>query len=42
MDGYKYIECINCKYVYDCERTYMGGCTDGKEWSEDEENEELE
>lgn len=33
----KYIECINCKYMYDCERTYLGGCMDGKEWSEEEE-----
>lgn len=32
----KYVECHNCKYQYDCERTYLGGCTDGKEWEEDE------
>ena len=40
MGDCKYIECFNCKYMYDCERTYLGGCTDGEEWSEDEENEE--
>ena len=33
----KYVECQNCKYQYDCERTYLGGCTDGEEWSEDED-----
>ena len=32
----KYVECQNCKYQYDCERTYLGGCTDGKEWEEEE------
>ena len=30
----KYVECHNCKEQYDCERTYLGGCTDGKEWEE--------
>lgn len=28
----KYVECQNCKEQYDCERTYLGGCTDGKQW----------
>ena len=40
MEDCKYVECFNCQYMYDCERTYLGGCTDGKEWSEDEENEQ--
>lgn len=30
----KYVDCHNCKEQYDCERTYLGGCTDGKEWEE--------
>ncbi len=30
----KYVECQNCQEQYDCERTYLGGCTDGKEWKE--------
>ena len=30
----KYVECQNCQEQYDCERTYLGGCTDGKEWEE--------
>ena len=29
-----YIDCHKCKHRYDCERTYLGGCTDGEEWSE--------
>ena len=29
-----YIDCHRCKHRYDCERTYLGGCTDGEEWSE--------
>ena len=37
----KYVECQNCKYQYDCERTYLGGCTDGEEWSEDEDEGEM-
>ncbi|MBQ9113890.1 MAG: hypothetical protein IJY05_03100 [Clostridia bacterium] len=28
----KYIDCKDCQNQYDCERTYLGGCTDGKEW----------
>ncbi len=35
----RYIDCHNCKNQYDCERTYLGGCTDGEEWSEEDENE---
>ncbi len=35
----KYIECINCKYVYDCDRTYLGGCIDGEEWEETNQGE---
>lgn len=30
----KYVECQNCKNSYDCERTYLGGCTDGEKWEE--------
>lgn len=34
----KYIDCHNCQEHYDCERTYLGGCFDGKEF-EEEKNE---
>ena len=27
----KYTECHNCENKFDCERTYLGGCTDGEE-----------
>ena len=30
----KYVNCKDCKEQYDCERTYLGGCTDGKAWEE--------
>ena len=30
----KIIDCKDCKYQYDCERTYLGGCTDGKRWED--------
>lgn len=26
----EYVECSNCKNKSDCERTYLGGCTDGE------------
>ena len=26
------VECKDCKNIYDCERTYLGCCTDGEEW----------
>ena len=29
--------CEDCIYMYHCERTYLGGCTDGVEWSENDE-----
>lgn len=32
----KLVECNNCKHQYDCERTYLGQCTDGEEWGEGE------
>ena len=35
----KYVECKDCKEQYDCERTYLGGCTDGKKWEEENEGE---
>ena len=31
----KYIYCRNCQNQYDCERTYLGGCTDGEPWEEE-------
>lgn len=36
----KYIECNNCKNIWDCERTYLGGCTDGEEWNEEKESDD--
>ena len=34
----KYVDCHKCQYMYDCEYTYLGGCTDGKEWEDDNES----
>jgi hypothetical protein len=31
----KYIDCKDCQNQYDCERTHLGGCTDGKEFEEE-------
>ena len=33
------IECKDCKNMYDCEHTYLGGCTNGKEWEEESQEE---
>lgn len=33
--GTKYVECKDCENMYDCERTYLGGCTDGKKWDKE-------
>lgn len=30
----KRIICQDCKNVYRCEFTYLGGCTNGEEWEE--------
>lgn len=38
----KYIECKDCRYIYYCQLTYLLGCTDGKEWGEESEDEENE
>ena len=38
MEKNNLVECVNCKYHYDCERTYLGGCTDGEEWENEKEN----
>lgn len=35
LEEYKgVVECNDCKNVYDCERTYLGGCTDGEKWED--------
>lgn len=34
------VKCENCIYMYHCERTYLGGCSNGIEWSENEEKDE--
>ena len=31
----KVVECKDCKYIYDCEYTYLGGCSDGAGWEEE-------
>ena len=33
-----YLPCYDCAMHYDCERTYLGGCTDGKKWEEQNED----
>lgn len=33
----KYVDCHNCQNQYDCEKTYLGGCTNGQEWAQREE-----
>lgn len=37
----KYVNCKDCKEQYDCERTYLGGCTDGKAWEKKLTDEEI-
>ena len=36
------VKCENCIYMYHCERTYLGGCDTGVEWSKNEEKEKDE
>ena len=31
----KLVDCYNCKNQYDCDKTYLGCCTDGEEWTEE-------
>ena len=38
----QFVLCENCIYVYHCEKTYMGGCDTGVEWSKKEEKEKDE
>jgi hypothetical protein len=38
----KFVECENCVFMYRCERTYLGGCDTGIEWSKEEEKEKDE
>ena len=28
------VDCHDCSEMYHCEKTYLGGCTDGKAWEE--------
>lgn len=28
----QYVMCKDCKEMYSCEKTYLGGCADGKKW----------
>jgi hypothetical protein len=34
----KFVKCYECKNAWDCERNYLGGCTDGEEWNEEKES----
>lgn len=38
MEDCNYVDCQNCKNMYDCKQTYLCGCTDGEEWCEEKEN----
>jgi hypothetical protein len=40
MDNRKIVDCKDCAYQYDCERTYLGCCSDGKEWGEEDAEDE--
>ena len=31
----KYIDCCHCKEECDCDRTFLGGCCDGKTWEDE-------
>ena len=34
------VKCENCKLFYECEYSYLGGCTNGIKWNEQEKDEE--
>ena len=36
------VKCENCIYMYHCDRTYLGGCDTGVEWTKNEEKEKDE
>lgn len=36
----KIIKCEDCQEMYYCEYTYLGGCTDGKQWNKKEKEKE--
>ena len=29
-----FVDCRDCKNMYHCEKTYLGGCTDGEVWGD--------
>lgn len=33
------IKCENCTYMYECEYTYFGSCSNGVEWENEEKDE---
>ena len=33
----KYVDCHKCKEECDCDRTFLGGCCDGKQWEEEKD-----
>jgi hypothetical protein len=30
------VDCKDCKYMYGCEKTYLGSCTDGEVWEDED------
>ena len=40
MEDNKVVNCLDCIYMYECERTYLGGCDTGVEWSKKQEKDE--
>ena len=34
----KIIWCKNCIYMYECQNTYLGGCSNGVEWEKEEKD----
>ena len=36
LDDKSLVDCKDCRYMYGCERTYLGGCTDGEVWDDEE------
>lgn len=35
LDKKGVVNCKDCKEMYHCEKTYLGGCTDGKVWEDE-------
>ena len=33
------VKCENCIYMYECQNTYLGCCSNGVEWAKEEKDE---